>query len=67
MNAINKPSKMIKKFKRDNGMELLLEIVKYCVIIGVVSKDLKRLMNSLKRYIKNILKKIIKMGDFGLR
>jgi len=58
---------MIKKFKRDNGMELLLEIVKYCVIIGVVSKDLKRLMNSLKRYIKNILKKIIKMGDFGLR
>lgn len=45
---------------------LLLEIVRFCVIIGVLLKDQKLLMKNLIRFIVNISKRTIKGMDFGL-
>lgn len=46
-------------------MELSLEIVRFCVIIGVLLKGLKQLMKNLIRYIANTSKRITKETDFG--
>lgn len=46
-------------------MELSLEIVRFCVIIGVLLKGLKQLMRNSIRYTANISKRIIKEMDFG--
>jgi len=47
-------------------MELLLEIVRCCAIIGALSKDQPQLMKILIRLVVSILKEITKMLVFGL-
>jgi hypothetical protein len=56
---------MILNCRKQSGMELSLEIVKCCVIIGVLLKGLKQLMSNSIRYTANIFKRIIKEMDFG--
>ena len=46
-------------------MERSLETVRFCVIIGVLLKDLKQLMRNSIRYTANTSKRIIKEMDFG--